>query len=50
MTTVHGFYTWANIEEEEMFLYNSDSNELGAVKLDDEMMKRAYMLGRSMVK
>jgi hypothetical protein len=49
-TTVKGFFNWANIELTETVLYQNDSNELGGVKNNQELMNRAFEIGSRMAK
>jgi multimeric flavodoxin WrbA len=45
LTTVKGFFKWANIELVERILYSHEDNELGGVKDNKEMMTRAFKIG-----
>lgn len=45
LTTVKGFFNWANIELAETMFYGHDDNELGGVKKDKEKMKQAFDIG-----
>jgi multimeric flavodoxin WrbA len=50
VTTVKGFFNWANIELVETIRYPNNSNELGSVKNDKERMKQAFEIGVQIVK
>jgi len=50
LTTVKGFFHWANIELIETILYPNDSNELGAVKNNKERMTQAFEVGVGIAK
>lgn len=45
LTTVKGFFNWANVELVETILYAHDDNELGGVKRDKERMDQAFDVG-----
>ena len=45
LTTVKGFFNWANIELVETILYSHDDNELGSVRKDEERMAQAFEIG-----
>ena len=45
LTTVKGFFNWANIELSVTILYVNDSNELGGVRNDKDQMSRAFVVG-----
>jgi multimeric flavodoxin WrbA len=45
LTTVKGFFVWANIELVETLSYPHDDNELGNVKNDKRKMKQAFDIG-----
>lgn len=49
-TSVKGFFNWANIELTETILYPNDSNELGGVKNNQELMNSAFEIGSRIVK
>jgi multimeric flavodoxin WrbA len=49
-TTVKGFFNWANIELTETILYPNDSDELGGVKNNQELMNRAFEIGARIAK
>jgi multimeric flavodoxin WrbA len=46
LTTVKGFFNWANVELCETILYVNDSDELGGVRKDRDQLSRAFMIGR----
>jgi multimeric flavodoxin WrbA len=48
--TVGGFFMWANAEWVDTILYPHDENELGGVRNDRELMKRAFEIGTQMAK
>lgn len=48
LTTVNGFFMWANIKLMETILYAHDDNELGSVKRDAEKMQQAFDAGVKM--
>jgi len=50
LTTVKGFFNWANIELIETILYAHDDNEVGSVRKDEERMARAFEIGVRIVK
>jgi len=50
LTTVKGFFNWANIELVETILYFHDDNELGGVKNNRERMSQAFEVGVRIVK
>jgi len=50
LTTVKGFFKWANIELVETILYAHDDNELGGVRKDKERMAQAFEVGVRIVK
>jgi len=50
LTTVRGFFNWANIELVETILYPHDDNELGGVKANKEKMSQAFETGVQIVK
>ncbi|MCW4007634.1 MAG: flavodoxin family protein [Candidatus Bathyarchaeota archaeon] len=45
LTTVKGFFNWANIELAETILYTHDDNEVGGVKDNKERMNYAFGVG-----
>jgi multimeric flavodoxin WrbA len=45
LTTVKGFFNWANIELAETICFTHDDNELGSVKSKKEKMDRAFEVG-----
>lgn len=45
LTTVKGFFYWANIELVETLLYRNDSNELGGIKNNKKRMRQAFEVG-----
>jgi multimeric flavodoxin WrbA len=45
LTTVKGFFNWANIELVETILYPHDDNEVGGVKNNKERMNYAFEVG-----
>ena len=45
LTTVKGFFNWANIELVETILYADDSNEPGGVKSNKKKMTQAFEIG-----
>ena len=45
LTTVSGFFNWANIELVETILYPNDSNKLGGVRNNKERMNQAFEVG-----
>ena len=45
LTTVKGFFNWANIELGETVLYPNDSNELGGVRNNEKRMVQAFEIG-----
>ena len=45
LTTVRGFFNWANIELVETILYPNDSNELGGVRNNEKRMVQAFEIG-----
>ena len=45
LTTVKGFFNWANIELVETILYADDSNEPGGVKNNKKKMTQAFEIG-----
>lgn len=49
-TTVKGFFNWANIELTETILHPNDSDELGSVKNNQELMNRAFEVGARIAK
>ena len=50
LTTVSGFFNWANIELVEKILYFHDSNQLGSVKNSKERMSQAFDIGVQIMK
>ena len=50
MTTVKGFFNWANIELKETILYSHDDNDLGGVKKHAERMTQAFEVGAQIVR
>ncbi|MBN1536630.1 MAG: flavodoxin family protein [Anaerolineales bacterium] len=48
LTTVNGFFTWANIKLMETILYAHEDNELGSVKRDAGKMQQAFDAGVKM--
>jgi len=48
--TVGGFFMWVNVEWIDTILYPHDENELGGVRNDRELMKRAFEIGTQMAK
>jgi len=50
LTTVKGFFNWANIELFEKILYAHEDNEVGSVRKDEERMARAFEIGARIVK
>jgi multimeric flavodoxin WrbA len=50
MTTVKGFFTWANIELVEKIFCAHEDNELGGVKNNKELMNRAFEIGAKVAK
>jgi len=50
LTSVRGFFNWANIELVKTILYANDSNELGGVKNNKKMMNQAFEVGVHIVK
>ena len=50
LTTVKGFFNWANIELIETILYAHDDNEVGSVRKNEERMARAFEIGVRIVK
>lgn len=45
LTTVKGFFNWANIELNKTVFYRHDDNELGSVKDDKKTMNQAFEAG-----
>jgi hypothetical protein len=45
LTTVKGFFNWANIELNKAVFYRHDDNELGSVKNDKKTMNQAFEAG-----
>jgi multimeric flavodoxin WrbA len=45
LTTVKGFFNWANIELNKTVFYRHDDNELGSVKNDKKTMNQAFEAG-----
>jgi multimeric flavodoxin WrbA len=45
LTTVKGFFNWADIELIETILYPNDSNELGGVRNNEKRMTQAFEIG-----
>ncbi|WXG44692.1 MAG: flavodoxin family protein [Promethearchaeati archaeon SRVP18_Atabeyarchaeia-1] len=45
LTTVKGFFQWANIELIETVLYSHDDTDMGGVKTNKEKMGQAYEVG-----
>lgn len=45
LTTVKGFFNWANIKLVETILYANDSNKLGGVKSNKEKMTQVFEIG-----
>jgi len=45
LTTIKGFFKWANIELVDKILYGQAAEERGAVKDDAKVMERAFELG-----
>lgn len=50
LTTVKGFFNWANIELVETILYAHDGNKLGGVKNDKKKMNQAFEIGFQIAK
>lgn len=50
LTTVKGFFNWANTELVKTILYSHDDNELGSVKKDKERMTQVFEIGVRIVK
>jgi len=49
LTTVKGFFNWANIELAETILYSHSDENYGGVKDDKSMMKKAFQAGVQLV-
>lgn len=49
ITTVKGFFNWANIELTETILYSHSDQDYGGVKKDRGMMKKAFQVGAKLV-
>ena len=45
LTTVKGFFNWANVDLSETVMYINDSDELGGVRNDKNQMARAFKIG-----
>ena len=45
LTTVKGFFNWANIKLIKTILYPNDSNELGGVRNNEKRMTQAFEVG-----
>jgi multimeric flavodoxin WrbA len=45
LTTVKGFFNWANIELNKTIFYHHDGNELGSVKDNEKIMDQAFEAG-----
>jgi multimeric flavodoxin WrbA len=50
LTTVKGFFHWANIELVETILHKNDTSELGGVKNDKKRMSQAFDVGTRIIK
>jgi hypothetical protein len=49
LTTVKGFFHWANIALTDSILYPHGDNEYGAVQEDAKRMKKAFQVGAQLV-
>jgi len=49
LTTVRGFFNWANIKLVKTFFYAHDDNEIGGVKKDHEKMDQAFNIGADLL-
>jgi multimeric flavodoxin WrbA len=49
LTTVKGFFHWANVELVETIFYSHDDSELGGVKTKKRKMKEAFSVGRRLM-
>jgi len=50
LTTVKGFFNWANIKLVETVLYPNDSDELGGVRNNEKQMTQAFEIGAQISK
>lgn len=50
LTTVKGFFNWANTELVKTVLYSHDDNEIGSVRKDKERMTQVFEIGARIVK